>query len=872
MQYRESDLTGDKLKHTIHSEDILTDLGNRGAQWLVHTMHEIYELLSSGSSNSKTSVTVKMDGSPSVLLASNFQGKPFVSDKTRAFGKNPRIAYTSEQVDEFFGHAEDLAYKMKQLLSRATDIGIPRNQIWQGDFLFSQKDLKKEEVLGEMCVTFHPNTILYAVPLNDPKADKILNSEFGIVWHTRYIGDDLSNMKMTFDVSADELNDVEDIFLEDVRIPTTLGKAAFTDEEKVYANNLLMEITDRVETLQESSFLEDLKSNDEIRLYLNTFQNYIIKQRSQQFDKDPVKYIDEMIDWVKARYDKEISTKKQQKTRDAYTAKRDEALGWFQNNIDNLIEVIQAQQSVVELKELFVRKLNMIGGFKTALRTLDQGIIPTGQEGFAVSDADGNIQKLVSRLEFSFSNFSQNVVKGWMSDSRVQERISRDELIDTLQKVVGDRASIEVAPRGSVFKVTDLENNRMELLAKVQQELENREDVEETDVRDRRDLIIDPKGESKQDWKLTFKDFEAKQSGAGAAVTALAESMQAYAFAARQSLKRDLVDLSDIEGASDLKVEATASLQEGIEGLGGDTGWVNSMVVSANTAFDKGLFDSKKKYTFHRGSSLVDAIAKEYQRLIKLTDYKLNINKWNPADVWAASEGFQLATGFDGLAEFNDYILSQARSRDFIGVSLKKVESSEAKITPYNFERIKMNVKFTGTSYAPASKDFFSANVSKDAYVYGTYGEDKQQIQFRSFSSDLTGWQGEIKGKSASAGKIGGGSSILVLQLSGVADESLIHPAEMSLLALKPTPKIIERYTHFYRVLSKDSRSVEQLLPLTKSQILKRGAAWFYSKFLSMQYIYYIETNLDKADEIFENLFLVGSSQSPISSVFYKIS
>ena len=37
----------------------------------------------------------------------------------------------------------------------------------------------------------------------------------------------------------------------------------------------------------------------------------------------------------------------------------------------------------------------------------------TNQEGFAVSDIDGNVVKLVDRGEFSFANFSPDVQKGW---------------------------------------------------------------------------------------------------------------------------------------------------------------------------------------------------------------------------------------------------------------------------------------------------------------------------------------------------------------------------------------------------------------------------------------------------------------------------
>ena len=42
----------------------------------------------------------------------------------------------------------------------------------------------------------------------------------------------------------------------------------------------------------------------------------------------------------------------------------------------------------------------------------------TGEEGYVAIDRKGNTVKLVDRLEFSYSNFNPDIIKGWTNDNR----------------------------------------------------------------------------------------------------------------------------------------------------------------------------------------------------------------------------------------------------------------------------------------------------------------------------------------------------------------------------------------------------------------------------------------------------------------------
>ena len=69
-------------------------------------------------------------------------------------------------------------------------------------------------------------------------------------------------------------------------------------------------------------------------------------------------------------------------------------------------------------KNEIIKKMSNTGFIRTFLKTTD-GWKVTGQEGFVAIDRTGTKSvKLVDRLEFSYANFSKDVIKGWETDLR----------------------------------------------------------------------------------------------------------------------------------------------------------------------------------------------------------------------------------------------------------------------------------------------------------------------------------------------------------------------------------------------------------------------------------------------------------------------
>ena len=95
-------------------------------------------------------------------------------------------------------------------------------------------------------------------------------------------------------------------------------------------------------------------------------------------------------------------------------AKLDAILSFFSpNNKNSLKFVFDLQKEIVLAKLILINRLNKLSSVKTFVKT-NKGYATTGPEGYvAIDKIGGDALKIVDRLEFSYNNFSPNVLKGW---------------------------------------------------------------------------------------------------------------------------------------------------------------------------------------------------------------------------------------------------------------------------------------------------------------------------------------------------------------------------------------------------------------------------------------------------------------------------
>ena len=123
--------------------------------------------------------------------------------------------------------------------------------------------------------------------------------------------------------------------------------------------------------------------------------------------------------WLKAKYKKEEDKRSTDAGKKVQQKKLAEILSFFsKENTASLTNMFELQKQLVTAKLILINKLNDLANIGTFVKT-SKGYKVTGQEGFvAIDKLGGNAVKLVDRMEFSYNNFSPNILKGWDSKGR----------------------------------------------------------------------------------------------------------------------------------------------------------------------------------------------------------------------------------------------------------------------------------------------------------------------------------------------------------------------------------------------------------------------------------------------------------------------
>lgn len=401
-------ITEEKNLHMLHLEQLVLQGGVIGTRNAINYLQAMRDMLA-GKSSRGYNTTVKFDGAPALVCGivppeEEKAGQFFVAKKS-VFNKNPKYYTTEQEVDADL--SGDLADKMKIALRYLKNLGI--RGIVQGDFLFTKSDLKTENIDGIRYVTFHPNTIVYTVPVKSELGQKILSSEIGVVWHTTYTGTNFADLKASFGKDiASNLNDLPKVWSIDATYRDVSGTATFTEKETKIVTKYLSEAGKLFRKIN-SSYLGRISSNDELVMRMDTFFNTRVRQ-GRSIENVSV-FVNDLVDFVDAYYQKQIDSKKTANAKQKYQDIKDSMLSLLSNR-QQLHIVYELIDNLILAKNMIVSKMNRAGSLKTMLLTKD-GFEVTGQEGFVAISRDGDAVKLVNRLEFSRANFSSDVIKGF---------------------------------------------------------------------------------------------------------------------------------------------------------------------------------------------------------------------------------------------------------------------------------------------------------------------------------------------------------------------------------------------------------------------------------------------------------------------------
>ena len=227
-----------KNLHMEHLEDEVLNGGVNGTRGAINFLRSLRDMLA-GNNKEAVNVTVKWDGAPAAVAGIHPNGKFFVDYKSMR-----KPCFTQSDVDEHFGGGP-LHSKMSALLEHLPKLNIPGN-IFHGDVLWTDNKEKKIKTIDkEKYVTFTPNTITYAVPLNTELAKKIITAKVGIVFHTTYRttgADDLNDLRAEFGADINQWSTHNDVWAVNADFTDLSGSATFTQSDTTKITGMLSEL------------------------------------------------------------------------------------------------------------------------------------------------------------------------------------------------------------------------------------------------------------------------------------------------------------------------------------------------------------------------------------------------------------------------------------------------------------------------------------------------------------------------------------------------------------------------------------------------------------------------------------------------------
>ena len=395
--------------HMTHLEDTVFLLGIKDTRQSIDFLRGLRDMLK-GHSDKAVNTSVKWDGAPALFIGKHPETGKFLVAKKSLFNKKP-LFYTS--VDEI-KKSPDLNSELKKkfivAFNEFKNSNIPN--IIQGDFLFEGSDLKKGvRIDGDTFVTFHPNTIVYSVPEASELGKTLKKKNFGIVFHTTYTGRMLSGMQSRAGVTLPKHSDKAWVI--DADYKDVSGSANLTNGDLKKFDGHLSAAGTAFTKIGTAAF--DIFKHPEIAIMATTYTNSFVRAGRQPAASEAAAGF---VEFIKAKFKSEIDKRSTDKGKATQRQKMMQILMPLKSVETKLPHMFTLYYELMMAKNEIIKKMSNTGFIRTFLKTTD-GWKVTGQEGFVAIDRTGTKSvKLVDRLEFSYANFSKDVIKGWETDLR----------------------------------------------------------------------------------------------------------------------------------------------------------------------------------------------------------------------------------------------------------------------------------------------------------------------------------------------------------------------------------------------------------------------------------------------------------------------
>ena len=388
--------TGKNL-HLEHLEDEIINKGAQGGKEVIDVLKELGNYMT-GFPGANVAITTKWDGAPAVICGTDpADGQFFVGTKSVFATTQPKICKSKNDIARFYdGELSAKLMASFDVLSRCNIKGV-----LQGDLMFTG-DQKVQTINGERLISFKPNTIVYAAPVNTPLGKDIQNAKLGIVFHTKYTGDSLPNMKSSFDIKDSDYRASSDAWIQKAEFKDIGAAASFTPSEKQSFDSAV----NRAEgSLKQASSALNMIQSGKKALQLDTefkkfFNNYV---KAGQNVPPVEKATKDFIQHLQNEYTKKMHMMKSEKGKLDKMAQLDALMAKVNQNMKGIKMIIASYMNIQFCKHMLVRKLEQVKTLRMFARQGNTYKV-TVPEGF-VAISGRRAVKLIDRLEFSNLNF-----------------------------------------------------------------------------------------------------------------------------------------------------------------------------------------------------------------------------------------------------------------------------------------------------------------------------------------------------------------------------------------------------------------------------------------------------------------------------------
>jgi hypothetical protein len=372
---------GAKLKHIHHAEDRPLFHGAKGFEHAKGALNQAHEHIKSGGNSSH--LTMKYDGSPSIVFGHHPEtGKFFVASKS-AFNKTPKLNYTHKDIEKHHGHAPGLMDKLHAALNHLKKVA-PKSGVYQGDMMHSGEDLVHHKN-GK--VSFTPNTITYTA--KGDEAERIKKSKVGVVTHTQYHGKDITSMHADPHPDLHNFGQHPDVWQKSPNHDTRQVHYSEKDQAEFHKH---MDAAEAIHKKHPDMYNHIATEHLGETGHLSTYINHTVRTGEEPKSEGLKKHIEDKYNKAAAKLKTPAAQSRKTSEAKSHTSHIDKNKSHYDNLLKMHNHLQKAKNKLVDVLQQHEGGLeHHIDGKRT------------GPEGFVVNHA-GEPTKLVNRAEFARAN------------------------------------------------------------------------------------------------------------------------------------------------------------------------------------------------------------------------------------------------------------------------------------------------------------------------------------------------------------------------------------------------------------------------------------------------------------------------------------